>query len=98
MLDSITSVLDQVGSLSFWICITLLVAIDVIAAAAVIQTRSRELVNRWTGRILAANLVLLGAGLGVPVVAYTTRMVVVAVAPMVQAPVTQARAAAIPPK
>jgi hypothetical protein len=99
MFDSIAQTLGQIGSLTFWTCMTVLVAIDILAIAAVVQTRSRELVNRWTGRIIAANLLLLGAGLGVPVTAYVARSVVLAVAPTVQSTVTQAGESAMrPPK
>ena len=99
MLDSIAQTLDQIGSLTFWTCITVLVAIDALAIAAVVRTRSRELVNRWTGRIVAANVLLLGAGLGVPMTAYLARSVVLAVAPSVESSITQVRDAAVtPPK
>jgi hypothetical protein len=54
-------------------------------------------VNRWTGRIVAANALLLGVGLGVPVTAYVARSVVLAVAPSVQPTVTQARESALTP-
>jgi len=99
MLDSIAQTLDQIGSLTFWTCITVLITIDALAVAAIAQTRSRELVNRWTGRIVAANMLLLGTGLGVPMTAYLARSVVLAVAPSVQSSVTQVRDAAVtPPK
>jgi hypothetical protein len=99
MLDSIAQTLDQIGSLTFWTCMTVLVAIDALAIAAVIRTRSRELVNRWTGRIVAANALLLATGLGVPMTAYLARSVVLAVAPSVEPMVTQTRASVVtPPK
>ncbi|MEZ4457801.1 MAG: hypothetical protein R2882_14820 [Gemmatimonadales bacterium] len=50
------------------------------AAAAVVLTRSQALVNRWTGRLVAANLLLLGVGVGVPAVALCLKTVVRAVA------------------
>ena len=87
MLGSFVSWLDNVGSIVFWSCVAALVAVDVVAAAVVIQTRSRELVNRWMGRILAANAMLLGAGLGVPAATYVTKLVVSAVAPSVESAV-----------
>ena len=99
MFDSIAQMLDQIGSLTFWTCISVLVVIDAIAVAVVIQTRSRELVNRWTGRLVAANALLLGAGVGVPMTAYLARSVVIAVAPSVQPTVMQVRESALtPPK
>ena len=36
------------------------------AIAVFAMTRSRRLVNEWTGRLVALDAVLLGAGLGVP--------------------------------
>ena len=99
MFDSIAQTLDQIGSVTFWTCMSVLVVIDVLAVAVVIQTRSRELVNRWTGRLVAANALLLGAGVGVPMTAYLARSVVVAVAPSVQPTVMQVRESAVtPPK
>jgi hypothetical protein len=99
MFDSIAQTLGQIGSWTFWTCMAVLAAIDLLAIAVVIQTRSRELVNRWTSHIVAANLLLLGAGLGVPATAYLARSVVLVVAPSVEGPLTQASASAIaPPK
>lgn len=81
MLDSVVLWLDQLSSQVFWTSATALVAIDLVAVAAVMQTRSRALVNRWTGPVLAANLLLLGAGLGMPVAAVAAKAVANAVAP-----------------
>lgn len=88
MLDSVVPWLDQVSSQVFWTCAMALVAIDLVAVAAVMQTRSRALVNRWTGPVLAANLLLLGAGLGVPVAAFAAKAVANAVAPSIAASAT----------
>jgi len=99
MFDSVAQLLDQIGSLTFWTCMSLLVAIDAIALAVVIRTRSRELVNRWTGRLVAANALLLGTGVGVPMTAYLARSVVIAVAPSVQPTILQVQESAVmPPK
>ena len=98
MFDSIAQTLGQIGSWTFWTCMAVLAAIDLLAIAVVVQTRSRELVNRWTGRIVAANLLLLGTGLGVPATAYLARSVVLVVAPSVEATLTQARTSTITPK
>jgi hypothetical protein len=73
--------LDQVRSMVFWGCVTGLIAVDLLAAAVVLGTRSRALVNRWTGPVLAANLVLIGAGIGIPVAAFAARAVASALAP-----------------
>jgi len=52
-------------------------------AVIVLVTKDREIVNRWTSRILAANLVLAGTGIGVPVLALGSRVAVRAVAPFI---------------
>ena len=99
MFDSFAQTLDKIGSLTFWVCMTALVAVDVLAVAVVVRTRSREIVNRWTGRVVGANLFLLGVGVGVPTMTYVARSVVLAVAPSVQPTLTQARESALtPPK
>ena len=97
MFDSIAQTLGEIGSVTFWTCIGLLVAIDLLAIAVVVQTRSRDLVNRWTKTIVGANLLLLGTGVGVPATAYLARSVVVALAPSVEGPMTQARESVITP-
>jgi hypothetical protein len=97
MFDSIAQLLDQIGTLTFWTCMSVLVLIDAIAVAVVARTRSRELVNRWTARLVAANALLLGAGLGVPMTAYLARSVVIAVAPSVEPTIIQVRESAVKP-
>ena len=73
--------LAGVGAAAFrWSALAFLV-INGVAIAALILTRDRALVNRWTGRILAVNLVLAGTGLGVPLVTAVTRLAVAAVLP-----------------
>jgi hypothetical protein len=56
-------------------------------------------VNRWTGRIVAANLLLLGAGLGVPATAFVAKSVVTTLAPTVQPRIVEIRESTMtPPK
>jgi hypothetical protein len=93
VLDGLILWLDQVRSAVFWACLTGLVVLDVGAVAAVVATRSRALVNRWTGAVLAANLILLGAGVGVPVVAYAAKAVASALAPSLSTLSTKSDAA-----
>jgi len=85
MLDTTVLWLDQVSTQVFWVCAAGLVVIDLAAVVVVIGTRSRELVNRWTGRILAVNLLLLGAGLGVPAAAFTLKLAARSVLPIFSA-------------
>lgn len=87
MLDTIVLWLDQIGSEVFWGSVVALVLVDVAAMAVVMQTRSRAIVNRWTGRVLAVNLLLLGAGLGVPAAAFTLKLAASALLPSVSASV-----------
>lgn len=87
MLDTIVLWLDQIGSEVFWGSVVALVLVDVAAMAVVMQTRSRAIVNRWTGRVLAVNLLLLGAGLGVPAAAFTLKLAANALLPSVSASV-----------
>lgn len=101
MLDTVVLWLDQVSSEVFWSCAAALVLVDMAAMAVVMQTRSRAIVNRWTGRVLAANLLLLGAGLGVPAAAFTLKLAASALLPSVVATTVESKAAepapALPP-
>ncbi len=96
MLDPVVSWLDQLSSQVFWTSAMALVAIDLVAVVVVMQTRSRALVNRWTGPVLAANLLLLGAGLGVPVAAFAAKAVANAVAPSLTSSAATPAKAALP--
>jgi hypothetical protein len=73
--------LGQLSSTAFrWSAVTF-VLVNGLAVAALAATRDRVLVNRWTGRLLAANLLLVGTGLGIPLVASATRLAVAVVSP-----------------
>lgn len=81
MPDTIVSWLDGVGSTAFTLSAVAFVALNGMAIAAVFLTRDRNLVNRWTPHFLAANILLLGTGLGVPLAALAARTVISAVTP-----------------
>ena len=81
MPDTIVSWLDGVGATAFTVSAVAFVALNVVAIAAVLMTRDRGLVNRFTPHFLAANLLLLGTGLGVPLAALAARTVISAVTP-----------------
>ena len=85
MLDGLILWLDQVRSIVFWGCLAGLVTLDLAAVGIVVATRSRAFVNRWTGPVLAANLILIGAGVGVPVVAFVAQAAANALAPSLSA-------------
>jgi len=98
MLESSILWLNQVSTQVFWTCALLLVTLDAVAAVAVLRTRSRALVNQWTSRVLAANLLLLGAGLGVPLAAQAAKLVASTLAPVLSAPAaTSSKSAQVDP-
>ena len=72
--------LDQIGSLAFTWSVGLFVALNGVAALLFFTRRDRTLVNKWTSRLLAVDLLLLGTGAGIPLVASLTKMTVSAVA------------------
>ena len=76
--------LDSIGSLAFGISATLFVLLNGAAIAVLAVKRDYTLVNRWTSRLLAANLLLLGTGLGLPLATTLTRRAVIALAPFSQ--------------
>lgn len=76
--------LARVGSSAFRYSALAFVLVNGAAIAAVVLTRDRSLVNRWTGRLLAANLVMAGTGLGVPLLTSVARLGIMAVSPSVR--------------
>jgi len=80
MQEPIIAFLNQVGGTVFQIAAMLFLGVNVAAAAVVAVTRSREVVNRWTSPWLAVNLALLGAGIGVPLLAGIAKVAVLAIA------------------
>lgn len=64
----------------FRICALLFVAVNGLAVGAVMVKRDRSLVQRWTSPWLATNLLLIGAGAGVPLVTGIVKLAVSAVA------------------
>ena len=75
--------LHDVAVRAFGLSLFLLLAIDGAFAVLLLATRDRGIVNRWTSRVLAANLVLAGTGIGVPMLALGSRVAVRMVAPLI---------------
>lgn len=76
-----SSLVTWIGGFSssvFRICAFLFVAVNATAVAAFLATRSRALVQKWTGPWLAANFVLIGAGAGIPMIAGIAKAAVAA--------------------
>lgn len=80
MPGTVISWLEGVGATAFTLSALAFVVLNGAGIAAVVVTRDRTFVNRWTARFLAANLVLLGTGLGVPLATLAARAVVNVVA------------------
>ncbi|MBC7896686.1 MAG: hypothetical protein H7066_14815 [Cytophagaceae bacterium] len=81
MEDGILNWLASVGSTAFrWSALGFLV-VNAVAVTAVVLTKDRGLVNRWTGRLVGANLALAATGLGIPLLTTVTRVAVAAVMP-----------------
>ena len=78
--------LQETAIRAFGISLFLLLAIDGAFAVILFATRDRAIVNRWTSRVLAANVVLAGTGIGVPMLALGSRVAVRAVAPLIPNP------------
>jgi hypothetical protein len=80
---AISAWLQELAIRAFGISLFLMLAIDGAFAVVLLATRDRGIVNRWTSRVLAVNLVLAGTGIGVPVVALGSRLAVGMVAPLI---------------
>lgn len=81
MEDGILNWLASVGSTAFrWSALTFFV-VNGGAIAALVISRDRSLVNRWTGRILGINLALAATGLGIPLLTTVTRVAVAVAMP-----------------
>lgn len=78
--------LQDLAIRAFGLSLVLMLALDGAFALILFATRDRGIVNRWTPRVLAVNLVLAGTGIGVPVLALGSRVAVRAVAPLIPRP------------
>ena len=87
---TVTGFLDSLGSRVFWFAAIAFVAVNGAAIAVFAITRNRRLVNEWTGKLVALDAVLLGAGLGVPLLSSLAKIGVGAIASMLGSPPTQA--------
>jgi len=76
---TITTWLSSISDFVFRTCAVLFVVLNVGAIGLVASTKSRALVQRWTSPWLAVNLLLLGAGAGVPLMAAIAKAAVRAV-------------------
>lgn len=77
---AVLSFLEGLSSTVFRLAAVCFVLVNGTAALAFVMSRSRRLVDAWVPRVLAADAVLLTAGLGVPLVAGLARLGVRALA------------------
>ena len=68
---------------AFGLSLVLVLIVDLGYALVLFATRDRGIVNRWTSRVLAVNLVLAGTGIGVPMLALGSRLAVRVLMPFV---------------
>jgi hypothetical protein len=88
-MDAIVAWLDGFGTTAFRMSAGLLLALNAFGAGMIWWTRDRAVVNRWTARFLAANLVLLGTGVGALLLTTVARSTLQAFAPNVRAVLPQ---------
>jgi hypothetical protein len=72
--------LSGISSTVVRISVVLFAAVNIAAAGAFLARKDRSLVQKWTGPWLATNALLIGAGLGTPLVVGITKLAVSAVA------------------
>jgi hypothetical protein len=88
-MEAIVSWLDGIGSTAFRTSAALLLSLNAFGAGMIWWTRDRAVVNRWTARFLAANLFLLGTGVGALLMTTVARSALQAFAPNVRAVLPQ---------
>jgi hypothetical protein len=74
MKETMLAWLADAGSSAWHVSLVLLALLNASAAAIVVVTRDRGLVDRWTSRWLGANLALITLGVGAPVVTGLIRL------------------------
>ena len=75
-MENLATSLGALGATAFrWSAVAFLL-LNGLAAIGVFLTRDRRMVNRLTSPLVAANLVLLGTGLGLPALTLAVKLVV----------------------
>ncbi|HLG05964.1 MAG TPA: hypothetical protein VI383_07430 [Gemmatimonadales bacterium] len=67
-MDTVLSSLTSVSGTVWRVAVLCFLVINGAAVAAILITRSRRLVDTWTPRLVALDAILIGAGLGVPLI------------------------------
>ncbi len=79
-MDSVSHFLDALGTTVFRLAAIAFVLVNATAIAVFAMSRSRRLVDGWTRRIVTIDAVLLGTGLGVPLLAAGAKLGIKALA------------------
>ena len=74
MSDTIVGFLSSLSSTVFRLAAICFILVNGVAIAAFALTRSRRLIDSWTPRIVTIDAVLLGAGLGVPLLSGAAKL------------------------
>lgn len=85
-MEATVAFLNGLSSKVFWFAAVVFIVLNGAAIAAFALTRSRRLVNEWTGKLVAADAVLLGVGLGIPLLSGLAKIGVRAVASVLGSP------------
>jgi hypothetical protein len=81
-MDSVSHFLDSLGGTVFRLAAIAFVLVNGTAIVVFAMSRSRRLVDDWTRRIVTIDAVLLGTGLGVPLLAAGAKLGIKALAGM----------------
>jgi hypothetical protein len=81
-MEPVLQFLSSLGSITFRLAAVCFVLVNGIAIAAFALSRNRRLVDDWTKRIVTIDAILLGAGLGVPLLAAGAKLGIRALAGM----------------
>jgi hypothetical protein len=82
METSLVSFLSSLSNTTFRVAAICFVLVNTAAIVAFALSKSRHLVDAWTKRIVTIDAVLLGAGLGVPLLAGAVKLGIRALAGM----------------
>lgn len=74
MESSVVAFLESVSSTAFRLSALTFVLLNGAAIVAFALTRSRRLVDAWTPKLVTLDAVLLGTGLGIPLLAGLTKL------------------------
>lgn len=88
---TVVGFLNGLSSKIFWFAAVAFVLVNGAAVVTFAMTKSRRLVNDWTGKLVAVDVVLVGAGLGVPLLTGLAKIGVHALAAMFGGGATPAR-------